>query len=269
MLAPLLVPFSEDEVKKAVFSSPAKKAPSPDGLPMLFYQRFWSILKEDILGVFDCFHAGSADLTKLNSSWICPLPKKPEPMSARNLRPISLVHSMAKLISKVLASRLQGFLHLLINPHQAAFIRGRHIMDNFYSAHFMVHYLHTSKQPAAMLKIDFERAFDHVNWDFLKKVLAARGFGDLWIQWMDSLLTSASAAVLLNGVPGKQFNYTKGLRQGDPLSPLLFLMCVDVLFRMMQRATTEGHLPPLGVGDVCLHTLQFADDLLLFFDGSS
>ncbi len=139
-------------------------------------------------------------------------------------------------------------------------------MDNFYGAHLMVHHLHSSKFPIVVLKIDFERAFDHVNWNFLKKVLAARGFGDLWIRWMDSLLTSASAAVLLNRVLGKAFNYAKGLRQGDPLSPLLFILCIDVLFRMMQRAITDGHLPPLGVGDDCLHTLQFADDLLQFFD---
>ncbi len=100
LLAHLLLPFSEDEVKEAIFSSPAEKALGPDGLPMIFYQRFWNILKEDILGVFDCFHVGSANLSNLNSSWICPIPKKTEPLTARDLRPISLVHSLSKLIRR-------------------------------------------------------------------------------------------------------------------------------------------------------------------------
>ncbi len=267
--AALQLPFTEDEVKRAIFSSAAEKAPGPDGLPMIFYQRFWHILKDDILEVFEVFHAGSANLSNLNSSWICAIPKKTGTLTARDLRPISLVHGMSKLLSKVLAIRLQPLLPHLINPHQTAFIKGRHIMDNFFCAHFLVHHFHSSKTPAAVLKIDFERAFDQVNWAFLKEVLVARGFGDRWIQWIDSLLNSASAAVILNGVPGKPFALNRGLRQGDPLSPLLFIICMDVLYRMIQRATDEGFLPRMGVGECCFHTLQFADDILIFFDGTS
>ncbi len=267
-LSPLLVPITADEVKNAVFASAAEKAPGPDGFSMSFYQRFWDILKDDILEVFEGFYAGAINLSPVNTSWICPIPKKTELRTARDLRPISLVHNISKLISKVLATRVQGFLHLLINPHQTAFIKGRHILDNFFCAHFLVHHLHSSKTPAAALKIDFERAFNYVNWTFLKDLLEARGFGDSWLYWIDSLLHSASAAVLLNGVPGKTFNYERGLRQGDPLSPLLFILCIDVLFRMLQMATNAKLLPAVGMGECCFHTLQFADDLLIVFDGT-
>nr|CAD1839537.1 unnamed protein product [Ananas comosus var. bracteatus] len=151
-LSSLNAPFSSDEVKMAIFSCALGKAPGPDGLPMLFYHRFWSLLQNDIMDVFNRFHNGLSDLSPINSSWICPIPKKPAVSTAKDLRPISLVHSMAKIISKVLACWLQSFMNLLINPFQTAFIKGRHILDNFYCAHILIHHLHVSKTPAAVFQ---------------------------------------------------------------------------------------------------------------------
>ncbi len=220
------------------------------------------------MGVFNELYSGHANFSAVNTSWLCLIPKKRVISTARDLRPISLVHILSKIMSKVLATRLQKCLHLLINPHQAAFVKGRSILDNFLCAQFLVHHLHATKTEAAVLKIDFERAFDHINWAFVKETLAARGFGAFWIGWIDILLKSASAVVILNGTPGNSFNCERGLRQGDPLSPLLFILCVDVLYRMLQAAVTSDLLPGVGVGDLRFHTLQYADDLLLFFDGS-
>nr|CAD1838381.1 unnamed protein product [Ananas comosus var. bracteatus] len=267
-LSSLHAPFSEDEVRSAVFACAPDKAPGPDGFPLLFYHRFWALLKSDVMKIFESLFAGSLDAGGINSSWICPIPKKPTILVARDLRPISLVHSMAKILSKVLATRLQSVLHLLINPFQTAFIRGRHILDNFYCAHFLIHHLHASKKQAALFKIDFDRAFDHINWAFLLDLLIARGFSSRWTGWISALLSSSSSAVLLNGVPGSSFQCRRGLRQGDPLSPLLFDLCVDVLFRLFDKAVLSGNLPGVGIGDVTIHSLYFADDALLFFDGS-
>nr|CAD1830576.1 unnamed protein product [Ananas comosus var. bracteatus] len=260
--------FTTAEVRKAVFSSGPEKAPGPDGLPMLFYQRFWSLLNNDILSVFNSFHNGSAKLAEINASWLCLIPKKSDALLAKDFRPISLVHGMGKLISKVLATRLQSFMAELINPHQAAFIKGRNLFDNFSTAHVLVHHYYASKQSAALLKIDFERAFDHINWDFLIDLLRARGFAPTWISWIQEILKSANTSVILNGIPGNSFTCKRGLRQGDPLSPLLFILCVDVLFRMFQRATSSGLLQDPGIRDVRVQALQFADDLLIFLDGS-
>nr|CAD1834076.1 unnamed protein product [Ananas comosus var. bracteatus] len=268
-LSSLHSPFTLDEVKRTVFSCAPEKAPGPDGLPMIFYQRFWNLIKVDILEVFSCFHNGAANLQDINTSWVCLLPKRNEASLITDFRPISLVHSLSKIISKVLATRLQAFMDRLINPFQAAFIKSRLILDNFNSAHILIHHLHSSKERAAVLKIDFERAFDHINWQFLFEVLKARGFGNRWIGWIKALLQSSNSAVLLNGVPGKAFPCKRGLRQGDPLSLLLFILCVDVLFRMLDLAVTAHSISAVGIGNVQLHTLQFADDLMLFFDGST
>ncbi len=155
----------------------------------------------------------------------------------------------------------------LINPCQTAFVKDRTHLDNFLSAHILTHHLHSSKRRAALLKIDFQRAFDQVNWDFLLDLLRTRGFSPTWIGWISTLLSSTSSAVFLNGVTSTFSSWARGLRQGDPLSPLLFNLCIDVIYRMLQQAASESQFLPVGVADVRFHSLQFADDLLLFLDG--
>nr|CAD1842746.1 unnamed protein product [Ananas comosus var. bracteatus] len=211
---------SREQGKRCVFwiewldkAKERREGPGPDGLPMVFYQRFWNLIKDDIMGVFNTFYNGTTNLDKANTGWLCLIPKKKEALSANDFRPISLVHSVAKLISKVLASRLQIFLGGLINPHQAAFIKGRHIIDNFNCAHILIHHLHTNKHRAALLKIDFERAFDRVNWSFLLDLLQARGFSPRWTTWIHTLLQTTSTSVILNGTPGRIFSCKRGLRQ--------------------------------------------------------
>nr|CAD1831403.1 unnamed protein product [Ananas comosus var. bracteatus] len=116
-LSCLHLPFTLDEVKRMIFSSTPEKAPGPDGLPMFFYQRFWNLIKDDILDVFNYFYNGAANLQVINTGWVCLLPKRKDTSSAADYRPISLVRSVAKLISKVLATRLQALMNQLINPY--------------------------------------------------------------------------------------------------------------------------------------------------------
>lgn len=168
-------------MKRAVFASAPDKAPGPDGFPTMFFQRYWSLIKADVMKVFDDFYNGMGNLEGINDSWICLIPKKPGAALASDYRLISLVNSLAKFTSKVLASRLQRQLDLLINPYQAAFIHGRHILDNFFAPHILTHHLHSSKLPAALLKLNFERAFDSINWNFLINLFKAREFGNRWI----------------------------------------------------------------------------------------
>ena len=113
------------------------------------------------------------------------------------------------------------------------------------------------------LKLDFRKAFDSVNWDALKQILAARGFGDRWIRWVDSILTTSSSRILINGNPGERILSKCGLRQGDALSPYLFILVADILQQLCQKEYREGNLVhPLGV-DGPLPILQYADDTLI------
>ncbi len=156
-------PFLEEEVRSVVFSSAPDKAPGPDGFSLLFYQHFWRVIKDDLMEVFHNLHCGRLNLELVNRIWICLIPKKTESEEVRDFRPISLVNGLSKIISKVLATRLQRVLEVLINLFQTAFIRGRSILDNFFTAHILTHHLQSSKQCAALFKIDFERAFDHIS----------------------------------------------------------------------------------------------------------
>ena len=169
------------------------------------------------------------DLTGINSAFITLLPKKDTPLEMRDFRPISLVHSIPKLVSKVLACRLKAWIPLLIHSLQSGFLRGRSIIENFTLAAEMIQYAHKRKMLVIALKLDFHKAFDSVSWSCLHKVLEARGFSQLWISWIQMLLSTGSSKVLINGQLGAPIRAKRGFRQGDSLSPYLFIIVADVL----------------------------------------
>jgi hypothetical protein len=141
---------------------------------------------------------------------------------------LSLVHSFAKLVTKLLALRLAPRMPELIGRNQSAFTEGRCIQDNFVLVRQSAVLLHQRKVPAVLLKLDVARAFDSVSWPFLLSILRQRGFGPRWIGWITLMLRSASTQVLINSSAGCAFLHARGLRQGDPLSPLLFVLVMDV-----------------------------------------
>ncbi|XP_072090535.1 secreted RxLR effector protein 78-like [Arachis hypogaea] len=130
----------------------------------------------------------------------------------------------------------------------------------------MVHWLKRRKEEAAIIKLEFQKAYDRVKWSFVDIVLEKMGFGRRWRAWVMECVTTSSMSVLINGSPSKPFKMEQGLRQGDPLSPFLFVLVVDVLHRMIGEAVRNGRISPLLVGrdSVELSHLQFADDTILF-----
>jgi hypothetical protein len=164
-----------------------------------------------------------------------------------------------KIISKILTTRLQKQIQRLIDIDQTGFLKGRSISENFIYATELVQCCHKRKKPTLVLKLDFSKAFDSVSWDSLLEILDARGFPPTWCDWMRLLLTSSRSAMVVNGCPGPWFTCKHGLRQGDTLSPYLFLLVADVLQRCIKSLGTMRH--PL-VDEAC-PILQYADDMLI------
>ena len=264
-LSDLALPFSEEEVKAAVDKTAGDKAPGPDGFTGAFFKACWPIVKGDIMAVIRHFSALHVDhLHWLNSANIALLPKKDGAEEVSDFRPISLIHGVAKLISKIMATRLAPHMNNLVSNSQSAFIKTRSIHDNFLYVKNLARKLHKTKTPTLLLKLDIKKAFDSVRWDYLVDMLQHMGFPAIYRDWVAALLSTASSRVLLNGVAGDPIKHGRGLRQGDPLSPLLFVLAIDPLHHILRKATSQGHLHEIRGRAPTIRTSLFADDAAIF-----
>lgn len=265
-LAQLEAQFTEQEIWEAIKSMPPDKAPGPDGFSVLFYQTCWDIIKGDLVTAFLHFgSSGGHNFHQLNQALIILVPKKPAAEEPKDFRPISLLHSFAKLVSKVLARRLSPCLASVVAPNQSAFIKHRSMQDNFNLVRLSARTLHQRKKPSLLLKLDIAHAFDSISWPFLLEVLTHKGFGPSWCRWIAALLSTSSSRVLLNGWPGKPIRHGRGVRQGDPLSPMLFVLAMDILNNLIHSAENSSLLAPVGGLRGIPHRLfLYADDAALF-----
>jgi len=264
-LSALDLPFSEEEVEVAVRDMPSDRAPGPDGFTGLFYKSSWSHIKVDVLAAINAVIFGdSRAFNRLNNALIVLLPKMPDAAVPGDYRPISMIHSFVKLVSKLLASRLAPLLKNLISPNQNAFIRGRTIHDNFKFVQRAAVYLRKNKTPMTLLKLDISKAFDTVAWSFLLDALQAFGFGAHWRRWVTTLLSTATSRIILNGRPGNAIKHRRGVRQGDSLSPMLFIIAMEVFARLVATAAAERLLKPITVPGIRHHCSLYADDVIIF-----
>ncbi|WVZ94291.1 LOW QUALITY PROTEIN: hypothetical protein U9M48_040197, partial [Paspalum notatum var. saurae] len=260
-LSTLDAPFTEEELKTA----PADKAPGPDGFTGAFFTKCWEIIKADVLKAANAFHLlRTSNLSILNSANIVLVPKKEGADSVGDYRPISLIHSFAKIISKVLAMRLAPHVDNLVSPSQSAFIKKRKIHESFLAVRNAVRRLHRNRVPALFFKLDITKAFDSLRWEYLLTLLKRLGFPPRWCDWIAVLLSTASSRVLVNGVPSAPIKHGRGLRQGDPLSPLLFVLSIDPLQKLLDLATSLGYLAKLRGRAATLRVSMYADDATIF-----
>jgi hypothetical protein len=201
------------------------------------------------------------------------IPKKRDALNIRDFRPISLVGSMYKLLSKVLANRIRLVMESLISSSQNAFVGGHQTLDSVLIANECLDSRLKSSIPGILCKLDIEKAYDHVNWNCLLYLLERMEFGDRWCHWMKTCISTVQFFVLVNGSPEGFFGSSRGLCQGDSLSPLLFLLIMEVLSRLLQKTEEAGLIQgfqagTLGGNEVRISHLLFADDTIVFCDAA-
>lgn len=263
-------PFTMEEIEEALRGMKSNTAPGPDGFSATFIKEFWPQLKDQIKEMLDMMFEGDLDLWRLDYGVITLILKVKDANTIKQFRPICLLNVSFKLLTRILTIRLTKVAEKVISPSQTAFIPGRYILDGAVILHEVLHELKSSHQSGIILKLDFEKAYDKVRWSFLFDVLQRKGFDDKWIGWIKQATTNGRVAINFNGSSEEFFKTHKGLRQGDPLSLLLFNLVADALAIMLDLAKEAGHLeglvPHLFPGG--LTHLQYADDTILFMANS-
>ncbi|KAL0744395.1 hypothetical protein Bca4012_085908 [Brassica carinata] len=264
---------SPAEIRDAAFSIHADKAPGPDGFSAGFFHTHWADIGEDIVREVQEFFRGGPLPAGINDTHIRLIPKIAQPQKVSDYRPIALCNVYYKIYSKILTRRFQPLMEKLISENQSAFVPGRAIGDNVLITHEVLHYLKTSQaeQRCAMaVKTDMSKAYDRLEWEFISLVLTRLGFHQNLVRCIMQCISSVSYSFLINGLPRGKVVPSRGIRQGDPLSPYIFIMCSEVLSGLCNRAQEEGRLQGLQVarGSPRISHLFFADDTMFFLQAN-
>ncbi|XP_042962692.1 uncharacterized protein LOC122296963 [Carya illinoinensis] len=261
--------FTAVEVEKAVKQMAPLKAPGPDGFGPCFYQNHWGIVSEEVNKAALAILNGSPLDPTLNYTYLALIPKTKSPRKVTEYRPISLCNVLYKIVSKTITNRFKGVLAEIISPKQSAFLPGRLINDNIMIAYELLHSMRNRKKGkvgSMAMKLDMSKAYDRVEWEFLEAVLYKLGFCTQWVDLVMKCVRTASYSVLINGIPGLKFWPSRGLRQGDPLSPYLFIICAEGLSSLLDYYAKNHWIKGVQVarGGTSINHLLFADDCILF-----
>jgi len=270
--AALLQAFTKAEVVSAVKSMGRFKAPGPDGYQPVFYQQCWETVGPSVTRfVLEFFETGVLPAST-NDALLVLIAKVAKPERIQQFRPVSLCNVLFKIITKMMVTRLKNVISKLIGPAQASFIPGRLSIDNIVLVQEAVHSMRRKKGRKGwmLLKLDLEKAYDRVRWDFLQETLEAAGLSEGWTSRIMAGVTDPSMSVLWNGERTDSFVPARGLRQGDPLSPYLFVLCLERLCHLIEASVGKREWKPIAVscGGSKLSHVCFADDLILFAEAS-
>ncbi|KAL0412200.1 UNVERIFIED_CONTAM: putative mitochondrial protein, partial [Sesamum latifolium] len=265
----LAQPYTTEEVRIALSQMYPFKSPGPDGMSPIFFQKYWHVVGMDITSCILDFLNHRAMDPKFNYTHIVLIPKRPNPKEVSHFRPISLCNVIYRVASKMITNRLKPFMHELISENQSAFIPDRLITDNVLVAYELNHYLshkYWDKVGHTALKLDLSKAYDRVEWNFLLRVLEKLGFHPHFITLIRMCVSTVSYSIMLSGRKFGHFKPQRGLRQGDPLSPYLFLFCTEALSHLIRLEEARGNLTGVAVSRHAprVSHLLFADDTLIF-----
>jgi hypothetical protein len=226
--------ITEEEIRRTLFSMKANKAPGPDGFSADFFKAAWSVVGSDVVAAIKGFFLSGLLLKEVNATIITLVPKMINPSSIGDFRPIACCNVIYKCITKIIANRMLPLLRDLVSMNQSAFIPNRSISENVLLAQEIVRNYHKETgKPRCAMKVDLMKAYDSVNWEFMIHCLHCFGFPMKFLNWIKECITSPRFSICLNGTLVGYFEGKKGLRQGDPLSPYLFVLAMEVFSRIM------------------------------------
>ncbi|GJU27859.1 RNA-directed DNA polymerase, eukaryota [Tanacetum coccineum] len=204
---------TKEEIKRAMWDCGIDKSPGPDGFTFGFYRRYWDIIEKNVVDAVSYLFTEGTFPKGGNASFIALIPKMQDAKVVKDYRPISLIGSMYKIIAKILANHLVVVLGDLVNEVQSAFIANRQILDGPFILNELIHWCKSKKKQTMIFKIDFEKAYDSVRWDYLDDVLNKFGFGTKWRGWIHNCLHSSKGSILVNESPTGEFHFRRGLKQ--------------------------------------------------------
>lgn len=264
--------LSQEKIYRALLSMGTDKAPGPDGFPTAFFKAPWDTIHSDFLNMITDFFTRTKMPHLINNTNLVLIPKKENPSTINDYRPIALCNVTYKCISKILALRHQNALPSIISVTQTAFVKGRSITENTSVAREIVHSMSRWKgaQGFMIIKLDMEKAFDKMNWEFIKEALQFHGMEDPLLSWIMSCIEIKKMNLLINGSRQGILTPHCGLRQGDPLSPSLFILAVDLLSHLILDANERGQIRGFKVSKIAtpITHLMFADDIMLIGEAS-
>lgn len=221
---------SDEEIKDAMFQIDGNKAPGPDGYSSVFFKKAWNIVGKDVCNAVKEFFRTGKMLREINTTMIALIPKNQTPSKVTDYRPIACCNVLYKCISKIITERMKSSLGKLVGYNQCAFIPNRHIQDNILlSQELLKGYERKDGPKRVAMKIDIQKAYDTVNWKFLEAILNGFGFHEIMVNWILKCVTTTSFSICVNGESCGFFKGGRGLRQGDPMSPYLFTLVMEIL----------------------------------------
>ncbi|KAA3475771.1 reverse transcriptase like protein [Gossypium australe] len=226
--------FTIEDIRSALFQMHPNKAPGPDGFHALFFQRFWDTVREAVCGFLLPILNGDASPEEVNGTLITLIPKTEDPQNLTQFRPISLCNVLYKIIPKCLVNRINPILPKLVSPNQSSFVPKRQIIDNIIISQEVIHTMRkkNAQRLWMILKLDHEKAYD----SFLRDTLDALDLPRDWTSKVMKCVETTFIQVLWNGEKTERFRPKRGLRQGDPLSPYLFILIMERLSHLINQA---------------------------------
>ena len=257
------LPISEEEILEAIQRSGKNRSPGPDGLTSEFYNSFKTLLAPLLKGLFDQIFEEKSLTPSQREALVTLIYKKGDESEIANYRPISLLNLDLKILSKVLSNRLRQVLPMIINQDQKQ-VKGRTIQENTRFMIDLIFYLQNTRNKGAILLFDQEKAFDRIEWNFMINMLKEFGFGENFLRWIQILYKDPTLKIKINNWIGDEVKVERGVRQGDPLSPLLYTICIEGLACKIRECPELTGISLPGEGMQRIKILLYADDTSVF-----